>query len=160
MSTCFFVYVTADGSSRVRQHVLCMCARLRSVLIRRWSGGSPAVLQIGTSDLCLCYPLICLPRCTIIPPLPTSTDRWRLFWGGLDLRCAVSRHETGSDWIKLGSLWACMCLGAGKRFGYQRGFLGIFSFSQLWVQWISQHLFWCPGIFKPLGFKGLKYIKL
>lgn len=78
------------------------------------SGGSPTVWQIGTPDLCLCHPLICLPCRAIIPPLPTRADRWRVHWGVLDLHCTVGWRGTGSDQIRPDSLCACVCLEAGK----------------------------------------------
>lgn len=113
------------------ERVLCVCMWHRSLLVHRCSksGGSPAVCQIGTPDLCLCHPLICPPRCTIIPPLPTCADRWRLHWGVLDLHCTVGWRSTGSDRIKPDSLCACVCLGAGKSYRYRRGFFGNFHFS-------------------------------
>ena len=40
----------------------------------------------------------------------------------------VGRRGTGSDWIRPDSLCASVCLGAGKSYGYQRGFFGIFIF--------------------------------
>lgn len=72
--------------------------------------------------------LICPPRRAIIPPLQTCADRWRLHWGVLDLRCTVGWRGTGSDRIRPDSLCAGVCLGAGKSYRYQRGFLGIFIF--------------------------------
>lgn len=92
------------------------------------SGGSPTAWQIGTPDLCLCLPLICLPRHAIIPPLPTRTNRWSVHWGVLDLRCTVGWRGTGSDQIRRDSLCDCVCLGAGKSYRYQRGFLGGLNF--------------------------------
>lgn len=115
--------------------------------------GSPAAWQIGTPDLCLCHPLISPPRRTIIPPLPTCADRWRLHRGVLDLCCTVGRRGTGSDRIRPDSLCACVCLRAGKIYRYQRGFFGDFLFFRQRVQWISPHLIWCPNIFKHVGFK-------
>lgn len=79
-------------------------------------GRSPAAQQIDTPDLCLWRPLICLLRLTIIPPLPTCADRWRLRWGVLDLHCMVGWRGTGLDQIRPCSLCAYVFQGAGKSY--------------------------------------------
>lgn len=79
-------------------------------------GRSPTAQQIDTPDLCLWRPLICLLRLTIIPPLPTCADRWRLRWGVLDLHCMVGWRGTGLDQIRPCSLCAYVFLGAGKSY--------------------------------------------
>lgn len=110
---------------------LCVCA----CDIDRFSStgalkvGDPPLFGRLALQISVCVTLlICPPRRTIIPPLPTTADRWRLHWGVLDLCCTVGWRGTGSDRIRPNSLCAHVCLGARKSYRYQRGFLGIFIF--------------------------------